>query len=260
MRSTRIFIGGGPVAFRALFNWRQPSVYIPTMLGSPIFQLLFFVWLGRYSGLADDRFFVIGNAVCSCGLATLFGMVMMLSNERQLGTLSALLATPASRLAVFYGRAIPLVGHGLLVTVVAFSGGFVLLDVRVPVGALPAIAGALVITVASSAMFGLALGTVAMRINDLWLTTNTTNMLLLLICGAEVPIGRLPSWMATVGRVLPFTHGLQAIRALAAGARLADVGGQIGAEALVGTGYAVLGYALLRLFEAENRRRATLNT
>ena len=33
-----------------------------------------------------------------------------------------------------------------------------------------------------------------------------------------------------------------------------------GREALVGATYAALGYALLRLFEAEGRRRASLDT
>jgi hypothetical protein len=37
------------------------------------------------------------------------------------------------------------------------------------------------------------------------------------------------------------------------------VDGLIGAEALTAIGYAVLGYGLLRLFELENSRRASLS-
>ena len=45
----RIFFVGGVIAYRALFNWIRPSIYIPTMLGAPLFQILFFTYLGRYA-------------------------------------------------------------------------------------------------------------------------------------------------------------------------------------------------------------------
>ena len=44
------FIGGG-IAYKGLFNWIRPSMYIPTMLIGPIFQILFFAKLGQYAGV-----------------------------------------------------------------------------------------------------------------------------------------------------------------------------------------------------------------
>ena len=49
MTTLRVFFVGGLISFRALFNWIKPSIYIPTMLGSPLFQILFFAYLGRYA-------------------------------------------------------------------------------------------------------------------------------------------------------------------------------------------------------------------
>jgi ABC-2 type transport system permease protein len=92
-----------------------------------------------------------------------------------------------------------------------------------------------------------------------WVGSNLAYYLLLL-CGVNVPLERLPDWLAAVGRALPLTHGIQAARRLAAGAQLSDVAGLLGREALVGATYAALGYLLLRLFEAESRRRASLDT
>ena len=63
MNALRIFFIGGYLAYRALFNWIHWSMYVPTMLGGPIFQILFFAYIGRYAGLQSDEFFVIGNAV-----------------------------------------------------------------------------------------------------------------------------------------------------------------------------------------------------
>ena len=49
MNALRIFFVGGYLAYRALFNWIHWSMYIPTMLGGPIFQILFFAYVGRYA-------------------------------------------------------------------------------------------------------------------------------------------------------------------------------------------------------------------
>jgi ABC-2 type transport system permease protein len=84
--------------------------------------------------------------------------------------------------------------------------------------------------------------------------------LMLLLCGVNVPLDALPGALAAVGRALPLTHGIEAARAVAAGAPLHAVDHLIAQEALVGAAYGVAAYALLRLFEAEGRRRGTLET
>jgi ABC-2 type transport system permease protein len=81
---------------------------------------------------------------------------------------------------------------------------------------------------------------------------------LLIFTGANVPLDSLPGWMSTAAQGMPFTHAIEAARKLAAGRSLGDVGGLVGAEVLVGAVYGVLGYALLRWFEAQGRRHATL--
>jgi ABC-2 type transport system permease protein len=260
MNALRIFYFGGAASYRALFNWRHPAVYIPTMLVLPVLQVLFFVNLGRFNGVASDRYFVLGFAVQAPAIAGVYGMVMSLVNEREFGTLSCVLASPASRLALFCGRALPVVAHGLIGSWFVFAAGSLLLRVPVPAGALPAIGLTTVISAASVAMFGLALGAIALRTRDLWVGSNLAYSLLLLLCGATVPLSALPGWLAAIGRALPLTHGAQAARELAGGAGLLDVSGLIGQEALVGLAYAGLGYGLLRFFEAESRRRGTLES
>ena len=68
----RLFFVGGFISYRALFNWIRPAFYIPTMLIGPVFQILFFTYLGRYSRLQSDTFFVIGNAVQVSGMSAVF--------------------------------------------------------------------------------------------------------------------------------------------------------------------------------------------
>jgi ABC-2 type transport system permease protein len=259
VNALRIGVNGGLISFRALFNWLHPAVYVPTLLGKSALQIVFFALLGRFSGVADDRYFVVGNAVQASAMLGVFGMVMTLANERELGTLSAVLATPANRLALFGGRAIPVVANGVFVSAFAFTVGWLLLDVPVPARALPGLVAVTVLTATSCAMFGLALGSVALRLRDLWVGSNLAYYLMLLLCGAAVPVSALPGWLGAIAQALPLTHGIEAARRVAAGDALPAVAGLVGVEVAVGLGYGLLGYGLLRLFEAEGRRRSALD-
>jgi ABC-2 type transport system permease protein len=260
MNSLRVFFIGGYIAYRALFNWLRPTIYIPTMLGGPIFQILFFAYVGRFAGLQNDEFFVVGNAVQASALAGIFGMAMTIGGERWTQTLSPLLATPANRLALFLGRALPLVANGALVSAFAFAVGWLLLDFELAASEIPPIALVVVISSFSCTAFGLMTGAVGLRARDVFFLANLVALLLLLFCGVNVPLDSLPDWMQTVAKGLPLTHGIQAARELAAGASFSDVSDLVLTEAAIGVVYAVIAYGLLRFFEADGRRRATLET
>ena len=77
----RVFTIGGLIAYRALFNWVSPWIYIPTMLGSPLFQILFFAYLGRFSGLRDDTYFVVGNAVQVSAMSGIYAMTLTIAKN-----------------------------------------------------------------------------------------------------------------------------------------------------------------------------------
>ena len=260
MNSVRVFFVGGYLAYRALFTWLRPSIYIPTMLGGPIFQILFFAYVGRYAGVQNDEFFVIGNAVQASALAGVFGMAMTIGGERWFQTLSALLATPANRLAIFLGRAVPLIANGMLVSAFGFAVGWALLDFELAAGEIPGIAVVVLVTSFSCTALGLLTGSIGLRARDVFFLANLVALLLLLFCGVNVPLDALPSWMETVSRGLPLTHGIEAARAIADGVPLSDVSDLVATEAAIGLVYALVAYVLFRFFEVEGRRRATLET
>ena len=55
MSTFRVFTIGGLISYRALFNWMAPAQYIPTMLAGPLFQILFFTYLGRFAAPSRTR-------------------------------------------------------------------------------------------------------------------------------------------------------------------------------------------------------------
>ncbi|MGI8774634.1 MAG: ABC transporter permease [Actinomycetota bacterium] len=256
----RIFFIGGLISYRALFNWLKPSIYIPTMLGSPVFQILFFSYIGRYSGLRDDTFFVVGNAVQVCSMSAIYGMTMTIANERYFGTLMPLLASPANRVALFLGRALPSLANGLLVSAFGFLVGATLLDFSMPASGIPALVGTVIVTVFSCTALGMTIGSVGLRARDVFFASNLAYFLMLLICGVNVPLEALPGWIQGIGRSVPLTHGIEAARAIAGGATWREVSSMVATEAMIGAIYAVVAYGLFRFFEAEGRRTGSFGT
>jgi len=260
MSFLRIFFVGGLIAYRALFNWIRPSIYIPTMLGAPLFQILFFTYLGRYSSARSDAFYIVGNAVQVAAMSSVYGMSMAVANERWSATLGPLLATPANRAAVFLGRGVPVLVNGLFVSVFGFGVGALLLDFRPGWSAVPRLAAIVFVTTLSCTAFGMLLGSIGLRTRDFMFGANMAYFLMLLFCGVNIPLSVLPGWMETIGRGLPLTHGIEAAREVAAGASLADVSGLVWTEVGVGAVYATTAYLLFRWLEYESRRRAVLET
>jgi ABC-2 type transport system permease protein len=258
--SLRIFFVGGLISYRALFNWIRPSIYIPTMLGAPLFQILFFTYLGRYSHARDDTFFIVGNAVQVAAMSSVYGMSMAVANERWSGTLAPLLGSPANRAAVFLGRGVPVLANGLVVSVFGFGVGAVLLDFRPGWSTVPALATVVFVTTLSCTAFGMVLGSIGLRTRDFMFGANMAYFLMLLFCGVNIPLSVLPDWMAAIGRALPLTHGIMAARDVAHGSSLADVSGLVWTEVGIGACYAAAAYVLFRWLEGESRRKAALET
>jgi ABC-2 type transport system permease protein len=77
---------------------------------------------------------------------------------------------------------------------------------------------------------------------------------------ANVPGDRLPDWLQAVGSGSPLTHGIEAARDLVAGQTLAENGGLLLLELVIGLASAALGILLLRVFELESRRTASPET
>jgi ABC-2 type transport system permease protein len=255
----RVFWYGGRMSYGMLFNWARPSIYIPTLIGGPTFQLLFFAALGSYASGRSPAYFAIGNAVQVSAVAGVFGMTMAIANERWFGTLPALLATPANRAALFAGRFLPFLANGLLVSLYAFAVGVLLLGVRLEPSTIGVVALALVVTVFSCTAIGALQGAISLRLRDGLFGANLLVMAFLVFCGVNIPLETLPGWMQAVGNVLPFTHGLAAVRQAADGAGLDRVGGLIAVELLIGVIYAALAFGLFRFLERSSRRNATLD-
>jgi ABC-2 type transport system permease protein len=190
----------------------------------------------------------------------LLGVGGSITGERYTRTLGMLLASPASRIALFVGRTLPAMVNGFAVSAFCFLAGALILDVHVASSSVPALALVILACALSCSALGLCSGAVGLRIRDVVSVSWIFVPILLLVSGANVPRDRLPEWLQAIGSGLPLTHGIEAARRLVAGETLTDVGGLVLAELAVAVAYAALGLVLLRVFELESRRTASLET
>jgi ABC-2 type transport system permease protein len=256
--SLRIFFVGGLTSYRALFGFLSPWIFVPSLLVAPIFQILLFTYIGRAAQLESDKFYVIGNALQYASIPCLFAMTQTIAGERYQQTLGFILVSPARRLPLFLGRALPVIVNGFFVSVFALVVGTALLDVEIAAGAWPSIALVTALCAFSCTGLGLINAGLGLIVRETAVLSNIIFGLLLIFCGANVPLDELPGWMSTIAQGLPFTHGIEAARRLADGETLGDVSGLVAAEALIGVVYVVAGYSMLRGLEVLSRRKATL--
>jgi ABC-2 type transport system permease protein len=256
--SLRIFFVGGLTSYRALFGFLSPWIFVPSLLVAPIFQILLFTYIGRAAQLESDEFYVIGNALQYASIPCLFAMTQTIAGERYQQTLGFILVSPARRLPLFLGRALPVIVNGFFVSVFALAVGTGLLDVEIAAGAWPSLALVTALCAFSCTGLGLINAGLGLIVRETAVLSNIIFGLLLIFTGANVPLDELPGWMSTIAQGLPFTHGIEAARRLADGETLGGVSGLVAAEAGIGVVYVVAGYALLRGLEVLSRRNATL--
>jgi ABC-2 type transport system permease protein len=256
--SIRLFFVGGLLSFRALFGWLSPWVLVPTYVVAPIFQILLFVYIGRAAKTQSDEFYVIGNALQYAAIPCVFAMTNTIAGERYQNTLSAVLATPARRIPLFLGRSLPVIVNGFFVSAFALAVGGAIVGISIPAESVPAIV--FVILVAAFAVTGIGLTTagIGLLARDTATLDNIVFGILLVFCGVNVALGDLPGWMSTIAQGLPLTHAIEAARQLADGASFGSVADLVGAEALVGVVWALIGYTIIRTLEWQSRIHATL--
>ena len=258
LNAARIFVLGGMMSYRALFHWLSPWILIPSFLVGPIAQILLFAYLGRNAGVGSDEFFVIGNSLQYAAIPCLFAMGNTIGDERQEKTLGIILSTPAPRVPLFLGRALPVIANGFLVALFALVVGGAIFSIDVPASSyLPIAVTALVASFACTGL-GLVTAALALRVRETAVLANVIFGFLLIFCGVNVPLDSLPGWMSAVSPWLPLTHGIDAARQLADGATLGSVGGDLVREGALGAAYVLVGMVMLSYFEWESRRRATL--
>jgi ABC-2 type transport system permease protein len=241
--------------YLALFQWATPLGYFAYKVLLPVTQIVFFVQLGVFAtGTGNALYFALGNSLQLTANASIFGVIATVSNERQYGTLPLLLGSPANRLVTFMSRAFVNVIDGIVSVIFGLLVTAVLYGLDLSGANVPLLAVCIVLISLTTAGLGLLFGSLGLVMRDSIIIANVVYYCLLIACGINFPVDRLPGVLQAVAYALPLTRGVQAAREAVAGAGLDQVAGLMAGELLVGAIYAALGYFLFRLLESWARR------
>jgi ABC-2 type transport system permease protein len=153
---------------------------------------------------------------------------------------------------------LPVIGNAAFVSAFSLAVGSLILGVHLPSESIPGLAVVIAVAAFSCTGLGLINAAISLRVRENAVLSNVIFGFLLIFTGANVPLSDLPAWMSAISHVLPFTHAIAAARGLADGASFGDVAGLVGTELAIGLAYLGVGYAMLRFFEWQGRKHATL--
>jgi ABC-2 type transport system permease protein len=223
----------------------------------PLSQMAFFVFVGDYvtgHNIETMHAIAIGNALQTVSWNTVFSVVNITSHDKWDGTLPLVLATPASRLPLFVGRAMIHVLDGILNVAIGFFYAAFIFGVNFANANPLALTITVVLTAFAMAGFGLLIGGFAFYFRDPLILANIFLFILLIFCGVNFPIDQLPPLLQPISYAFPLTYGISAARDAIKGLSLIDVSRWLGPELMVGIVAIVLGYIFFITFEREARK------
>jgi ABC-2 type transport system permease protein len=244
--------------FAAVYTWRTWTL---GWLVRVVSQAVLYGLLGRLLGsAAHQRELFVGGAVLVCATEALLVCASTV-NERRGGTFPLIVVTPRSPFVVLLGRGAQWLPGGVVTSLVC------LLVVGPAFGVhwtLPAVAMAVplvVLTAASTYCLGMALGAVVLARPELRnVTSGVAASTLAILGGVAVPLQTWPAPARLLGRCLPLTHTLAAVRVVIDGGPAVTVASEAGIAALAGAGWLAAAWLVVRRVVAAGLRNGSVES
>jgi ABC-2 type transport system permease protein len=241
------------LSYRGLFTWLNPWGYFSSQILMPVMITLLFGSVGRYLGHGAEKS-AIGAAIFAVGTSTMYGVNLVIANERQFGTLAGWLMSPQRLLTGLLGKSLIPIVDAMLGAAITLTTASLVFNLSIH----PNAAGALAACVAAAAISGGGLGVAAaslsVRFRDVFTAPNIADCLVLIGSGAIVATALVPAHLAAVGQVLPVNHAIQAAHAVIDGSPLPMA--HLGWELLIGLTWGAIGYGTMLWLSTQARRNA----
>lgn len=256
LRIMRYSVLSGAADYASIYTWRT---WLAGWYLRVLAQVIFFAMIGQLLGSAERTWFLlVGNAVMLAAMEGVWALNMV-TWQRGTGTLALMVASPSSAVLVFASRGAYLIVDGVLSALGALAVAGPLFDLPLPWPRVLLVVPLTVLVGASAYCLGTFLGGLIIGARDLGgVVANVGLVVLMTLCGVNVPLDFYPDPVAWVARLLPLTHGLQAIRSVLAG-DLGAAGHQALLELAVGLGWLTLAVLTFDRFIRRGRRQGTLD-
>lgn len=194
----------------------------------PIFWFIPFILQGQalVGGLTSEAFaqiagtpefipfVVIGSVLNSYVLSSLYGMGESIRREAYQGTLDYVLASPCNKAFILIGKAI---SESLTSTIFALSQlaiSIMFFGIELTVGVIMPILFILILLILGLYGIALMLAALSLRFKQAHDMAHTLEYVFYLFSPVRYPVESLPIWGQIVGKLLPLTYALIAVRSL----------------------------------------------
>jgi ABC-2 type transport system permease protein len=255
----RIYVAEAWLGYHGRFALTSPFGYLASKFGFPFFVMLFFVFLGKHAGYSNPLYIVVGNVLLIPAANGLSGVTIAIGNERQWGTLSHVLGSPAPRIPIFLGRSLFYVLDGFVTAVIGLAIASEIFGLDLGQINLAMLALSVLVIAVTSSGLGFLFGSISLVVRDGWMITTTFISALYILVGVNFPIEALPSMLQPVSLALPLTRGIMAARLALHGGAWQAIRGLLMGEVLIGAVYVLAGYLCFRLIESRSMSSGTLD-
>ncbi|MEW5826262.1 MAG: ABC transporter permease [Candidatus Bipolaricaulota bacterium] len=249
-------------------NWADPFVFAVYSLVKPLAGAMILVFMYAViakDGLASPLFpaVFVGNAVYLYVPSVLSGISWTIIDDREhYGMLKYVYTAPVSVFAYLTGRGVAKAATASVAVVVMLTVGALALRLPIRLASIDwgLLAASLLAGSAMLAFFGILLGGVTLiTARHNYGVGEAVAGGLYLLCGVVFPLDTLPHWLAAVGRVIPITYWLDAMRRAVLGegtAVLSGLSNGLLVSVVVGSTAVLAGLSILAFRLAERRARA----
>jgi ABC-2 type transport system permease protein len=202
-------------------NWADPFVFAIYSLVKPLAGALILVFMYAViakGGLRSPLFpgVFVGNALFIYVPAVLAGISWTIIDDREhYGMLKYVYTAPVNMLTYLVGRGVAKTVVATIAVVMMLLLGTLALGVPIRLGGIDwlLVLGSLVLGSAMLAFFGILLaGVTLVTARHNYGVGEAVAGGLYLLCGVVFPLDTLPSWLSSIGRAIPITYWVEAMR------------------------------------------------
>ena len=260
---TRVIKASFIMSIHDTFTTIRPSLWVIQLIVPPLFGMFFFSMLASWAG-ADPEFVVIGNAVQSVGLTTIYAVAGIPGTQKHIGTMTSLSVTPSGLFSIFFGMSIFGIISGFVSVAVSLSFAAFLFGVNMASIDLLSAFIVIILTAFSIGGISMTISGIGIYLRTSAIIANIAAYVGLVLCGVNFPVSDLPGWAQTIAYCHPLTYAVEATRGAVNGASIADLAGSWNAPIpmmiILGIVFIVISLLTFGFFERLSRRNSRTDT
>jgi ABC-2 type transport system permease protein len=246
------------LSIRDTFTTIRPSLWFLQLIIPTIFAMFFFSMIAYAAG-ADQEFVIIGNAVQSIGMTTIYAVSGIPGVQKHIGTMTPLAISPSGLFSIFLGMSIFSIAAGFLS--IAFSLTFAALVFGVSMASINLLSVTIVILLTAFSVGGISMmiGSIGIYMRTSAIIANIATYIGLVLCGVNFPVSDLPVWVQRIAYCHPLTYAVEATRGAITGSSVSSLAEPIMIMIFLGILFIVLAYLMFRFFEQLSRKKGRMD-